>query len=210
VAAACFAVAATAAPYGSAPIPQPNRMVYLKDAYTWKSYWMMPDVPLDPWTRQYFPDARRAQVQVDAFGYGSPKMWLARAPRIDLGYPDLTVLQDLDDGRLRAVRFTLAAKAEVPFIDLTLAGADVLRATLNGRVVTSEKAASWTLSLYGMGRQVLDFRMELASDRQARLLVHERMPGLPPHGIAPRPAGMLPPLTPMTETTILTDTLVFR
>jgi hypothetical protein len=137
-------------------------------------------------------------------------MWLARAPRVDLGYPGLTVLQDVDDGRRRAVRFTLAAKAEVPFIDLTLLGAVVIRTSLNGRVVTSEKAATWTLSLYGMGAQMLDFRMELQSDKLARMLVHERMPGLPPHGIAPRPAGMLPLVTPMTETTILSDTLVFR
>jgi hypothetical protein len=208
--AACFAVAGSAAPYGSEPIPQPNRMVYLKDAYTWKSYWMLPDVPLDRWSKQYFPNARRAQVQVDAFGYGSPKMWLARAPRSQLGFPDLTVLQDHDDGNRRAVRLTLKSKPEVPFIDLTLAGADVIRATLNGRVITADKAATWSLNLYGMGGQVLDFRIDLESDKLARLFVHERIPGLPPHDIAPRPAGMLPPLTPMTETTILSDTLVFR
>ncbi|MET0857767.1 MAG: M28 family peptidase [Telluria sp.] len=207
---ACFAVAGSAAPYGSEPIPQPNRMVYLKDAYTWKSYWMLPDMPLDPWSKQYFPDARRAQVQVDAFGHNSPKMWLAPAPRTRLDFPDITVLKDEDDGSRRAVRFTLKSKAAVPFIDLSLAGADVMRATLNGRVITSDKASSWSLSLYGMAGQVLDFRLELRPDTLARLIVHERIPGLPPHAIAPRPAGMLPPLTPMTETTILSDTLVFR
>jgi hypothetical protein len=208
--AACFAVAGTAAPYGSEPMPQPNRMVYLKDAYTWKSYWMMPDVPLDRWTRQYFPNASGARVQVDAFGYGSPRMWLARAPRTELGFPELAVLKDNDDGNRRSVRFTLRSKPEVPFIDLKLAGADVMRATLNGRVITFEKAATWSLNLYGMGGQVLDFGMELQTDRLARLMVHERLPGLPPHAMAPRPAGMPPPLTPMTETTILSDTLVFR
>jgi hypothetical protein len=208
--AACFAVASSASPYGSDPIPQPNRMVYLKDAYTWKSYWMMADGPLDNWSKKYFPNARQAQVQVDAFGYGSPKMWLARAPQSKLGFPDITVLKDDDNGSRRAVRFTLKAKPEAPFIDLSLAGADVLRATLNGRVISSEKAATWSLSLYGMGGQPLDFRLDLASEKFARLFVHERIPGLPPHDIAPRPAGMLPPLTPMTETTILSDTLVFR
>jgi hypothetical protein len=208
--AACFAVASSASPYGSEPIPQPNRMVYLNDAYTWKSYWMLPDSRLDQWTKQYFPNARRAQVQVDAFGYGSPKMWLARAPRSNLGLPDIAVLKDDDNGARRAVQFTLKSKPEVPFIDLTLAGADVMRATLNGRVLTAEKAATWSLNLYGMGGQLLDFRLELQPDRLARLFVHERIPGLPRHDMAPRPAGMLPPLTPMTETTILSDTLVFR
>jgi hypothetical protein len=207
---ACFAVAGSAAPYGAAPMPQPNRMVYLKDAYTWKSYWMMPEVPLDGWSKRFFPDATRAQVQVDAFGYGSPKMWLARAPRTPLGFPDLVVLKDSDDGNKRAVEFTLQGKAAVPFIDVTLSGADAYRATVNGRVLTNEKANTWTLSLYGMGDQRLDFRFDLQTDKLARVFVHERIPGLPPHDIAPRPAGMSPAFTPMTESTILSDTLVFR
>ncbi|HEU4376086.1 MAG TPA: M28 family peptidase, partial [Telluria sp.] len=150
---ACIAVAGSAAPYGNEPMPQPNRMVYLKDAYTWKSYWLLPDMPLDGWTRQFFPGATHAQVQVDAFGYGSPKMWLARAPRTPLGYPDLAVLKDDDDGNQRAVEFTLHGKAEVPFIDVTLSGADAYRASVNGRVLTNEKANTWTLSMYGMGDQ---------------------------------------------------------
>lgn len=210
VGAACIAVAGSAAPYGAEPIPQPNRMVYLKDAYTWKSYWMLPEMPLDAWSRQFFPDATRPQVQVDAFGYGSPKMWLARAPRTPLGFPDLAVLKDNDDGNKRAVEFTLQGKAAVPFIDVTLSGADAYRATVNGRVLTNEKANTWTLSLYGMGEQRLDFRFDLQTDKLARVFVHERIPGLPPHDIGPRPAGMQPHLTPMTETTILSDTLVFR
>jgi hypothetical protein len=210
VGAACIAVAGSAAPYGTEPMPQPNRMAYLKDAYTWKSYWMLPAMPLDSWSKRFFPDATRAQVQVDAFGYGSPKMWLARAPRTPLGFPELTVLKDNDDGNQRAVEFTLRGKAQVPFIDVTLSGADAYRATVNGRVLTNEKANTWTLSMYGMGDQRLDFRFDLQTDKLARVFVHERIPGLPPHGLGPRPAGMQPRLTPMTETTILSDTLVFR
>lgn len=207
---ACFAVAGSAAPYGAAPIAQPNRMVYLKDAYTWKSYWMMPAVPLDGWSKQFFPNATRAQVQVDAFGHGSPKMWLARAPRTPIGFPDLTVLKDDDDGNKRAVEFALQGKASVPFIDITISGADAYRASVNGRVLTHEKTHTWTLSLYGMGGQRLNFRFDLQPDKLARVFVHERIPGLPPHDIAPRPAGMRPPMTPMTASTILSDTLVFR
>ena len=56
---ACIAVAGSAAPYGTDPMPQPNRMAYLKDAYTWKSYWMLPEMPLDDWSKQFFPNATR-------------------------------------------------------------------------------------------------------------------------------------------------------
>jgi hypothetical protein len=207
---ACFAVASSAAPYGAEPIPQPNRMVYLKDATTWKSYWMMPAGPLDGWSRNFFPNAPRPQVQVDAFGYGSPKMWLAPAPRTKIGFPDIVVLKDDDDGARRRVEFTLQAKPSVPFIDVTLSGADALRASVNGRVLTGERTSRWSLSVYGMGSQRLDFRFDLEADKMARVFVHERIPGLPPNDMPDRPAGMLPPMTPMTASTILSDTLLFR
>ena len=210
IGAACFAVASSAAPYGAEPIPQPNRMVYLKDAYTWKSYWMLPEVPLDDWSRKFFPNAARPQVQVDAFGYGSPKMWLAPAPRIKLGFPDIVVLKDdvFDGGR--QVEFTLQSKPEVPVIDVTLKGAGTVRTSINGRAVTDQHTNHYTLSLYGMGDQLLRFRLDLNSDEMTRVMIHERIPGLPPHSIGARPADMRPPMTPMTEATILSDTLLFR
>jgi hypothetical protein len=208
---ACFAVASTASPYGAEPIPQPNRMVYLKDATTWKSYWMMPAGKLDSWARGFFPADASARVQVNAFGYGSPQMWLAPAPRTrQVGFPDIAVLKDDDNGVRRQVEFTLQAKPSVPFIDLTVSGADAFRTAVNGRVLSSERTAGWTLSLYGMGGRKLDFRFDLESDKLARVAIHERAPGLPPHGGPERPAGMQPPLTPMTATTIMSDTLVFR
>ncbi len=208
--AACIAVAATSAPYGSEPIPQPNRMVYLKDAYNWKSYWMLPAGPLDAWSKQFFPNAVRPQVQVDAFGHDSPKMWLARAPGNALPYPDIVMLKDdlLEKGR--TVEFTLKAKPEAPNIDVTLKGAGTLRTSVNGRPLTLENTNNWTLSLYGMGGQLLHFRFDLNSDELSRIFIHERIPGLPPHPAGARPAGLLPLTTPMTETTILSDTLLLR
>ena len=208
--AACIAVAASGAPYGDAPIPQPNRMVYLKDAYNWKSYWMLPAAPLDAWSKQFFPNAVRPQVQVDAFGHGSPKLWLARAPASPLGYPDIVVLKDDVLPKGRTVEFTLQAKPEVPAIDVTLKGAGTLRTSVNGRPLTLENTNNWSLSLYGMGGQLLHLRFDLNSDELSRIFIHERLPGLPPHAAGARPADLLPPMTPMTETTILSDTLLFR
>jgi hypothetical protein len=207
---ACFTVAGSAAPYGQAPLPQPNRMVYLKDAATWKSWWMMPNGPLDPWSRGFFPAAgARARVQVEAFGWNSSPMWLAPAPRSEVTFPAMLTVSDVDDGQRRHLRFTLAAKAAVPFIDLTLSGADAFATSVNGRPLSHERSASYTLALYGMGGQTLDFRFDVESDKQAIIEVLERTPGLPVQG-AERPAGLPPPFTPMTATTIARDRLIFR
>jgi hypothetical protein len=206
---ACFTAAGTAAPYGSAPLPQPNRMVYLKDAATWKAYWMMPDGPLDAWARRFFPNATRARVQVDAFGWNSRPMWLAEAPRTEVGFPGIASISDVDDGKLRHVRFRLRAKPDVPFTDLAVTGSDAFHSSVNGRALSDGRMASYQLSLYGMGGQDLDFSFDLEADKRAVIEVHERRPGLPA-GTGERPSNLPPPLTPMTATTIATDTLVFR
>lgn len=207
---ACFTVAGTAAPYGAAPLPQPNRMVYLKDAASWRAYWMMPDIPLDAWSRSFFPQHARAQVQVDAFGWNSRAMWLAPAPRTSVEFPSLASVSDVDDGNQRHIRFHLNAKPSVPFIDLTLTGSDAFHSSLNGRQLSNLRSASYTLSLYGMGGQTLDIAFDTESDKRAEIAVNERTPGLPAQTASERPAGLPPPFTPMTATTIATDTLVFR
>lgn len=207
---ACFAVAGSAAPYGHAPLPQPNRMVYLKDAATWRAYWMMPNVALDAWSRGFFPQAARARVQSETFGWNSKAMWLAPAPRTPLDYPAIASVSDVDDGQQRHVRFQLVAKPSVPFIDLTLTGSDAFKTSVNGRRLSDQRSASYTLSLYGMGGQTLDFRFDLESDKRAVFAVNERIPGLPAQAASERPAGLPPPYTPMTATTIVSDSLVFR
>jgi hypothetical protein len=207
---ACFAVAGTAAPYGPAPLPQPNRMVYLKDAATWKAYWMMPAGPLDAWARPFFAGDTRARVHPDAFGWNSRAMWLAPAPRTDIAYPAIASVSDVDDGKLRHVRFRLQAKPDVPFIDLTLSGSDASSSSVNGLRLSSGRMASYTLALYGMGGQTLDFSFDLESDKIAAFDIAERTPGLPAHAAPERPATLPPPLTPMTATTIARDRLVFR
>ena len=55
-----------------------------------------------------------------------------------------------------------------------------------------------------------DFRFDVESDKRAEIAIHERTPGLPPNSAPARPAGLPPPVTPMTATTISSDRLVFR
>ncbi|WP_426116869.1 M28 family peptidase [Massilia sp. PWRC2] len=216
---ACLGVAGAAAPYGSAPLPQPNRMVYLQDGATWRAYWMMtamphlphmPDVPMDAWARAFFPASASARVQVDAFGANSRPVWLALAPRAGITVPALTALSDNDDGSRRQLRFRLDSKPSVPAIDVSVRGADAFRTSVNGRLLSQQRSASYTLHLYGMQGQRLEFAFDVQPDKRVEIDVDERTPGLPAQAAAARPPGLSPPLTPMTATTIARDRLVFR
>jgi hypothetical protein len=207
--ASCFALAYAATP--RAPdLPAPNRLVYFKDTPSWQAYWMYPPVPLDAWTRQVFPNTMHPYLLPYIFGITSMPVWYAAAPRDDaIAYPYLITEKASWTSDARHVEFLLRSKNRAPRVTLRLSGADPLRTSVNGRVLTAAHFRGWRLDLLGMGDQDLHFAFDLAGHPGFAVFVQERIPGLPERDLPPRPAGM-PPLLPLTGTTISSDILVFR
>jgi hypothetical protein len=209
---ACVAfllVARTPHPYGEAP-PHPNRLTYLKDAYSWKSYWVAPAYQLDDWNRPYFRDALGPRQLIETYDYDGPKVWAVRAPRSAVPFPAIAMLKDEDGERIHHVEFELASKSSVPTIALRIDGAHALRTMLGDRVLTSTRNNTWSATLHGMGDQRLLVKLDIEPGKPFRVVVEERTPGLPPHQAPLRLGLAKPPLTPLTEMTVASDTLVFR
>jgi Peptidase family M28 len=194
----------------AAEAPQPNRMTYYKDATTWQAYWLLPGRSLDSWTKNFFPDASEPGELTEVFGHGSTKQWFAVAPRSDVAFPYIELLKDEENYVNRHVEFMLQSKNRAPAIELRIEGARAVHTGLGSRVLTDKLSQTWSMSLYGMGDQRLRFSLDMEPGKAFKVVIEERIPGLPPHGLPARPRGMLPVLTPMTETTIATDTLLFR
>lgn len=206
--AAFLLIAHTPQPYGGER-PRPNRLTYLKDAYSWKSYWVAPARQLDDWNRPYFGPTAAPRQFIETDNY-YPKVWVAPAPRSDIGFPAITMLKD-ERGRFgRHVEFTLASKSRMPTIALRVEGVHVLRAMVGDYLLSSQVVNTWEGKLHGMGDQELLFQFDVEPGKFFRLIVEERVPGLPPHTVPARPGLAKPPLTPLTEMTVASDTLMFR
>lgn len=106
--------------------------------------------------------------------------------------------------------FLLRSKNRAPELLLRIPGADTLKTTVNGRVLTDRRYRGWTLDLHGMQDRELRFAIDFVHDQPFMVFIQERIPGLPEHELPPRPAGMLPRLLPQTGTTISSDVLIFR
>jgi len=197
------------------PARTPEGLVYFKDMNSWRAYWLLRDErqgrPLDRWTRELFPNLTKPEVQVDVFGWNSPRQWLAIAPREDaIAYPEAFMLKNPRLARpgqrpaLRQVEFTLRSKNRAPHIEMWAAGTKPQRSTLNGRLLTARESA-WSLSLYGMQDRLLRFTLDAPADDILAVVVEERMPGLPVH--------LLPPGAPHrlagTGMTVSSDVLRF-
>jgi hypothetical protein len=199
--------------YASTPrapeLPAPNRLVYFKDTPSWQAYWMYPALPLDAWTRSVFPNTMHPYLLPYIFGVTSKPVWYAAAPRDDaIAYPYLITEKSTWTVGTRHVEFLLRSKNRAAEITLRLSGADPLRTSINGRVLTDAHYRGWKLTLRGMQDQDLHFAFDLDGHPGFAIFVQEHIPGLPERDLPPRPAG-LPPLLPLTGTTVASDILVF-
>lgn len=192
-------------------LPQPNRLLYFKDTPSWQSFWLYPPVPLDDWTRKIFPNNLHPDQLPYLFPPGSPSVWSAAARRDDsIAWPDLLIEKDVRGGPVRHVEIRLRSKNRAPALMLRIVGADSLKTSVNGRVLTASRYRGWRLDLHGMQDRELHFAFDLVGDPSFLVYVQERMPGLPERDLPPRPDGMLPRLLPQTATTVSSDVLLFR
>lgn len=190
-------------------LPVPNRLLYLKDTPSWQAFWIHPAGPVDAWTRSVFPNALRPYVMPYTFGADSAPVWYGAARRDDtIFYPYLLVEKDDRRGDVRHIEFVLRSKNSAPELVLRLNGADTLRTSVNGRVLTDRRYRGWQATLHGMGERELRFAIELVGDPAFSIFVQERIPGLPA-GLPPRPDDMRPRLLPDSGTTMTVGILRF-
>ena len=191
-------------------LPAPNRLVYYKDTPSWQAFWLYPPGPLDAWTRQVFPNALHPSPLPYLFGPGADPVWYAAAPRDNgVAWPGLVIDKDVRGGHERHVEFTLRSHNRAPDIVMRVEGACPHRASVNGRVLTDADCFSWNLTLHGMGDAPLRFALDFWGDPAFLVFIQERIPGLPEGDLPARPA-CLPPLLPLTGTTVAADVLRFR
>jgi len=191
-------------------LPAPNRLVYYKDTPSWQAFWLYPPGPLDAWTRQVFPNTLHPYPLPYLFGRDADPVWYAAAPRDNtVAWPDLVIDKDVRGGRERHVEFTLRSRNRAPDIVVRVQGACPHRASINGRVLTDGDCFSWNLTLHGMDDAPLRFALDFWGDPPFLVFIQERIPGLPERDLPSRPAG-LPPLLPLTGTTVAADVLRFR
>lgn len=207
--AACIGMAYAQHPVAP-ELPAPNRLLYLADTPSWQGYWIHPAGPIDAWVRKLIPNAMRPYVMPYTFGIDSDPVWYAAAPRLEsVAFPYLLVEKDERRGDVRRVEFLLRSKNAAPEITLRLVGANTLRTSVNGRVLTDRRYRGWHLTLQGMAGRELRVALDLPGDPGFAVFVQERIPGLPDAPLPPRPETMRPALLPLTGTTISVDILHF-
>ena len=176
---------ATSEPQASVAAP----VTYLKDATSWKSWWLLPARP-----NALGKDMHHGLD--DGLGMSVSAHLVAQAPPSNVHFPELRALRDDVHGGKRKVVFTVRSKNNAPTIEVRVRGTPTLRATLDDAVLTTRPANAWSATLHGTAGQLHRFELELVAGNTARIFVQERQPGLPTGA--------------RSGVTIASDMLVFR
>jgi hypothetical protein len=192
-------------------MPVQNGLVYFKDTPSWRAFWLYPPRALDAWTRSIFPNTLHPYQLPYLFGASAGPVWYAAAPRdTGVAYPELIIDKVEWRGDTKHVEFLLRSKNRAPHISLRVDGADPMRASVNGRLLTGPGYRGWRLDLHGMQDRELRFAFDFWGDPKFTVYVQEIIPGLPQRELPPRPATLRPALLPLTGTTISADILRFE
>ncbi|MFC5480534.1 M28 family peptidase [Massilia suwonensis] len=182
-----------------------NGLVYYKDMPSWDAYWLHPAGALDPWERTLFAKLKEPYVFLNVFGWDSPPLWYAWAPRDGLQFPFVRILRN-GQAPQRHADFTLVSQNRAPQVRLKVIGARVTHATVNGRVLLDSEAKTLAIVLYGMEDDLLHFRIDVVGDPIYAVRIEEVLPGLPERLLPARPQVAL---VPFSGQSIAADTLWF-
>jgi hypothetical protein len=219
LAAVCFVAAGLARAGFDARHRKTDSVFYLLDADAGRARWVSTDAAPDEWTSQFVPAGARRESLAEVFPWMLQQSREAEAPAAALHAPDVQVLEDRTEGGARTLRLRLASARRAPMLLFYVEpGADVRRATLDGRALLDEASRATEDSKNGLRvsfaappPEGLELLLETRAAAPVRLVVEDLsygLPELPGQSFRPRADDAMPvPSYRTSDTTIVRRTL---
>lgn len=186
--------------------PRQNSLMYAQDGASGHAWWLSRDRALDAWTGRYIPQPAIRRAMPEFFGADSDDFWAAATPAV-LPPPTLRLDAEHSEAGVRTLTLRIASARQSPRLMLSVDGATVLGARVNGVAVADTPKDAWMLDLYAPGPQgaALELRLKADAAYTIRLLdVSYDAPMMR----WPRPDGMVPQPFMLNGAAIVRATLV--
>ncbi|MEU8770078.1 M20/M25/M40 family metallo-hydrolase [Streptomyces griseus] len=181
--------------------PRPDSLLYVRDDVTGEALWFSADPAPDAWTRRVLgDDPRRAPVSDYFPPRGDEPAMVAKAPRLDIPRPTVTVVDDRTGGGTRTVRFRAASQRPAwriqvrlerePLAACTVAGTRLDRAALEEQTGGAEDVV-----FHHYGARGFDISCEVPAGTRLAVDVADFTLGLTSHVselVGPRPRDTVP------------------
>jgi hypothetical protein len=214
-----FVLAATLTSGYSREQPKMNDIFYGLHAETGKAIWVSAE--LDQWTAQFHSKNAEKRPIPEFLTATSGRPWRTQAPVLPLAAPDITLLGDSSSGdglRTLRLRVTSPRRAEVltVYIDSEV---EVVRASVNNKLIDETKSPAslgrkkqWSLRYYAVPAEGIELTTEMRTTGTVTVRAVDLsygLPEIPGANFQPRPAHMIPALTSVTDTTLVSKSFTF-
>ena len=215
VAGVCFVAAGLARAGFDARHPKADSVFYFLDADAARARWVSTDAAPDEWTSQFVPAGAGRESLAEVFPWMRQQVRGAEAPAAALPAPDVQVLEDRTEGDARTLRLRLASARRAPMLLFYVEpGADIRRATLDGKPLLGESAQAagdagggLRVSFASPPPEGLELLLETRAGAHTSLIVEDLsygLPELPGQTFRPRADDAMPvPSYRASDTTVV-------
>lgn len=181
---------------------------YALDADTGEALWASPDRAPDEWTAQFFPAGGRRSLG-EFFPLSEGDTFLTGAAgRAPLPAPEVSVVEDSNDGTQRTLRLRLRSPRGAPLVSVYAKAEGGLTAvSLGGSEVpaTLTRGGFWAARYYAPPEEGAELTLRLKGPGRVSLRVNDISYGLPESlPVRPRPANIRPAATDINGATVVT------
>lgn len=151
--------------------PRQNSLMYAQDGASGRAWWLSRDRELDEWTGRYISRTATRRAMPEFFGADSDDFWAGATPAL-LPVPTLRVDAEHTQAGVRTLTLRIASARRAPRLMLSVDGAAVLGARVNGVAVADTPKEAWMLDLYAPDPQgaLLELRLKADTAYTIRLL----------------------------------------
>jgi len=177
--------------------PKTDSVFYGMNADTGEALWASGDRAPDQWTTQFFTKGGQRREVREFFPLASDHNYLTTAAeRAPLPAPEVTVVDDSQDGSTRTLRLRVRSPRQAPLVSIyAKAEGGLVGASLDGAELPGAAPVDsiWAVNCYAPPAEGVEVTLRLKPPGKVRVRVNDLSYSLPDSfNVKPRPANILP------------------
>jgi hypothetical protein len=177
--------------------PKTDSVFYALNADTGEALWASGDRAPDQWTTQFFTSGGQRREVREFFPLADDNTYLTTAAeRAPLPAPEVSVVEDTQDGSTRTLRLRVRSPRLAPLVSVyARAEGGLVGASLDGAEVPARATPGgiWAINCYAPPAEGVEVTLRLKAPGKVRIRVNDISYSLPDSfPVKPRPADVLP------------------
>jgi hypothetical protein len=192
--------------------PKQNSIFYVLNSDNGKAIWVSYDHSADEWTSQFLTATPQRGSLIEYLPTSFAGFSSAPAPLLSLEGPNATLLSDTAAGETRTARLRISSVRKAPLITVFLATEGPIKSlTIDGKQLSNLNTRVG-INYFGLPPEGIEMIIETSASKQIKVRALDQsyeLPEVPNSSFKPRPANVVPAITPYSDMTLVSRSFKF-